>query len=247
MYSISFQDFIRQKNYPDFNLKAVFFDMDGVLINSMEQHAFSWKQTFDEFGISFTIEEGYMNEGRPGHQTIDEAYFKTFGRRTTEEERQAIYQVKSNNLKQLDPITAMPEAHELLKKVQKQGLAIYLVTGSAQPAVINNVHVFFPNIFKEENMLTALNVERGKPYPDPYLEAIKRSEVNPWEAIVIENAPLGVESSVAAGLYTIAVNTGPLDPKILHDKGAQMVLFDGMTELNDKWDDIYQSAVRTNY
>lgn len=246
MFSTSFQDFIKQKNYPDFNLKAVFFDMDGVLIDSMQQHALSWKKAFEKYNISFSLEEAYMNEGRPGHETIDEAYVKVYGRNSTEQEREILYKMKSEYLLGLDPIKPMPQAFELLQKVKEQGLAIYLVTGSGQPAIINNLYTFFPCIFKEKNMLTALNVKRGKPYPDPYLEAIKRSGVNPWEAIVIENAPLGVESAVAAGLFTIAINTGPLDPKILRDRGAQMVLFDGMSELYEKWDDIYHSAIKTN-
>lgn len=246
MFTTSFQDFIKQKNYPEFNLKAVFFDMDGVLIDSMDQHAIAWKKTFDEYNIPFTIEEVYMNEGRPGFNTIDQAYFRAFGKETTAEERETMYAVKSAHLDRLDPITAMPKAYDVLQKVKNQNLEIYLVTGSAQPSVINNLHTFFPGIFREENMLTALNVKKGKPSPEPYLQALKRSGVNPWEAIVIENAPLGVESSVAAGIFTIAVNTGPLDPKILRDKGAQMVLFDGVTELNDKWDDIYQSTIKMN-
>ncbi len=246
MFSTSFQDFIRQKNYPDFNLKAVFFDMDGVLIDSMEQHAIAWQRTFQEYNIPFPLEEVYMNEGRPADETINEAYLRAFGKDSTQQERELMYKIKSNHLLSLDPITPMPQAFELLQKVKEQGLAIYLVTGSAQPLVINNLFTFFPGIFKEENMLTALNVERGKPYPDPYLAAIKRSGLNPWEAVVIENAPLGVESAIAAGLFTIAINTGPLDPKILRDRGAQMVLFDGMSELYEKWDDIYHSAIKTN-
>lgn len=244
MFSNSFQDFIKQKDYPEFNLKAVFFDMDGVLIDSMDQHATAWKKTFEEYSIPFTMEEVYMNEGRPGHETIDNAYFRTFGKNSTQEERDEMYRVKSAHLERLDPITAMPQAYEVLKKIQEQGLMIYLVTGSGQPSIINSVHEFFPGIFKPENMLTALNVKKGKPSPEPYLEAIRRSGVNPWEAIVVENAPLGVESSIAAGIFTIAVNTGPLDPKNLRDKGAQMVFFDGVAELNEKWEDIYQSSIK---
>ena len=47
--------------------------------------------------------------------------------------------------------------------------------------------------------------------------------VNPWEAIVVENAPLGVEAGVAARIFTVAVNTGPLPDSVLREKGANLV------------------------
>jgi beta-phosphoglucomutase-like phosphatase (HAD superfamily) len=53
--------------------------------------------------------------------------------------------------------------------------------------------------------------------------------------VVVENAPLGVESATAAGIYTIAVNTGPLDDKVLTDSGAALV-FDSMKDLFDNWE-----------
>jgi beta-phosphoglucomutase-like phosphatase (HAD superfamily) len=59
-------------------------------------------------------------------------------------------------------------------------------------------------------MVTAFDVKKGKPDPEPYLIALGKSGVKPNEAFVVENAPLGVRSSVAAGLFTFAVNTGIL-------------------------------------
>ena len=52
---------------------------------------------------------------------------------------------------------------------------------------------------------------------------LKKANVNPDEAIVIENAPLGIESAVAAGIYTIAVNTGPLPDEVLRQAGANAI------------------------
>ena len=59
---------------------------------------------------------------------------------------------------------------------------------------------------------------------------LKKAGVNPWEAIVIENAPLGVEAGVAANIFTVAVNTGPLNDQILLDAGADL-LYPSMTAL----------------
>ena len=60
------------------------------------------------------------------------------------------------------------------------------------------------------------------------------------EAIVVENAPLGVRAGVAAGIFTVAVNTGPLPDKVLLDEGANY-LFHSMSDFSKNWKDFYQA------
>ena len=86
-------------------------------------------------------------------------------------------------------------------------------------------------------MVTAFDVKHGKPHPEPYLKALEKSKLKPWQVMVIENAPLGIESSTTAGLLTIGVNTGPLKSEVLSESGASMV-FAGMKELFEKWEEI---------
>ena len=77
-------------------------------------------------------------------------------------------------------------------------------------------------------------IGKGKPHPYPYLKGLEKAgNIRPEEAIVIENAPLGVKAAKAAGIFTVAVNTGPLDPQVLKDAGADIVL-GSMTELAEK-------------
>jgi beta-phosphoglucomutase-like phosphatase (HAD superfamily) len=64
------------------------------------------------------------------------------------------------------------------------------------------------------------DVTHGKPNPEPYLIALQKSGFSHHECLVIENAPLGIQSAKAAGLYTLAVNTGPLENQILLKAGA---------------------------
>ena len=79
-------------------------------------------------------------------------------------------------------------------------------------------------------MVTAYDVKYGKPHPEPYLMGLQKAGVAANEAIVIENAPMGVEAGVAAGIFTIAVNTGPLPDQVLLDRGANL-LFPNMATL----------------
>ena len=63
---------------------------------------------------------------------------------------------------------------------------------------------------------------------------LKKGNLSPSEAIVIENAPLGVRSSVAAGIFTIGINTGILHPEELKKEGANLV-FSSVKELIKYW------------
>lgn len=240
MFQSAIKKYLKQHNYSRFDLKAVFFDMDGVLLDSMGNHAVSWVKAMNDINIPFSETDAYMNEGRVGLATIQNAFIKYIGREATKQEQKEIYKLKSFYFESLGTINTMPYAYELLQQIKKQGIQIFLVTGSAQPSLIDSLHRHFPGIFQKERMVTAFDVKQGKPFPEPYLKALEKSDVHPWEAIVIENAPLGIQSSVAAGLFTIALNTGPLDTEILLKSGAHVMLEKGMTELYHHWDDFKQ-------
>ena len=205
-------------------LKAVLFDMDGVLYDSMPNHATAWSQAATRFGLTMTPQEAYLHEGRTGHGTINILAQRHWGRNATTEEMERIYAAKSALFNTCPEPQPMPGAAQLLQSIRSLGLTIVLVTGSAQHSLLTRLAHDFPGIFSAERMVTAFDVKHGKPHPEPYLMGLEKAGVSASEAIVIENAPLGVEAAHAAGIYTIAVNTGPLSPKVLLDAGADIVL-----------------------
>jgi HAD superfamily hydrolase (TIGR01509 family) len=218
------QNFIKQKNYPQFELKAVFFDMDGVLFNSMPFHAGAWVKAMKYFKLPFSLYDAYMNEGRTGDSTIDEMFLKKYGFTADSETKQKIYAKKSEFFNQYKTKPKpIPDVFELLKMLKNKGLQIFVVTGSAQVSLLDTLDEHFPNIFEKEKVITAFDVKIGKPNPEPYLMALQRAGVEPYEAAVIENAPLGVRSAVAAGILTVGVNTGILKPEEMLKEGAAVV------------------------
>lgn len=96
----------------------------------------------------------------------------------------------------------MPGADVLLEKIIAEGLRPVLVTGSGQKSLLESLNKDYPGVFAPEYMVTAFDVKYGKPHPEPYLIGMKKSHAKPWEAIVVENAPLGVEAGVASGAFT---------------------------------------------
>jgi beta-phosphoglucomutase-like phosphatase (HAD superfamily) len=122
--------------------------------------------------------------------------------------------------------------------MKADGLTIGVVTGSGQRPLIQRLLTDFSDFLDENHITTAYDVKKGKPAPDPYLAGLqKMGELNPWEALVVENAPLGVRAGAAARIFTIAVNTGPLPDSSLTEAGADL-LFTKMTDLKDRWQEI---------
>lgn len=207
-------------------LKAVLFDMDGVLYDSMPFHVSAWSEVSDRYRLDYKPEDFYLFEGRTGGSTLDELFLRTFGREATEEEKKRIYQEKVDLFNQSDTSRVMPGAPEVLEQAQALGLKSLLVTGSGQHSLIDKLNHDFPGCFKREEMVTAFDVRYGKPHPEPYLMGLLKAGVTAGEALVVENAPLGVRSAVAAGIFTIAVNTGPLADDILWKEGARLLFPD---------------------
>lgn len=237
--------YLHKQGQPVFAPKAVLFDMDGVLYDSMRFHARAWQEVAGLHGLNSTPEDFYLFEGRTGASTIDELYQRTFGRNATEEEKETIYREKSDRFSRYNDGEAMPGAREVLEEVRKAGLASLVVTGSGQRSLLDKLEHTYPGCFDPSKMITAFDVTYGKPHPEPYLMGLKKAGVAPNEAIVVENAPMGVKSASAAGIFTIAVNTGPLADEVLLDEGADL-LYPDMQSLAEDWPVILAAAACTS-
>ena len=229
-------------------LKAFLFDMDGVLFDSMKNHAEAWYQTMVEhYGFISDRIHFYLYEGSTGAQTIDAMFVEQRRRHATPEEIDRLYTEKSNCFTQLGPAEPMPGAREVLQKVGEKGLTRVLVTGSGQASLIERLQRTYPDVFDADHIVWGRDcpIGHGKPHPDPYLMGLKKAgNLDPSEAIVIENAPMGVQAGKAAGIFTVGVNTGPLDRSVLQDAGADIVL-DSMQELSDQLDEIIRMQARS--
>lgn len=214
--------------------------MDGVLFNSMPYHSAAWHETMQAHGLNLSHEEAYLHEGRTGAGTINIVCQRQFGRNATQEEIENIYREKSEVFNRYPEPEPMPGAWELLQKIKAAGLIPMVVTGSGQRSLLDRLEHNFPGMFHQELMVTAFDVKHGKPDPEPYLMALEKGGLKANEAVVIENAPLGVQAGVAAGIFTIAVNTGPLDDQILLDEGAN-ALFPSMQALCNGWESFIES------
>ena len=245
MYKQQILNYLNKRQASQLKLKAVLFDMDGVLFDSMPNHVKAWLEVMKGYNFDMSEEEVYMNEGRTGKGTINLISQRERGKDATDEEVQRIYDQKSEAFNKLPKAERMEGAYGLILRIKSEGVVPMVVTGSGQKSLLGKLDKHFPNTFKSDLMVTAFDVKHGKPNPEPYLMALKKGGYKPEEAIVIENAPLGVESAVAAGIFTIAVNTGPLADSVLLDAGADLV-FPSMQDIADNWDNIQTDILYCN-
>lgn len=206
--------------------KFVMFDMDGVLFDSMPYHVKAWRQTMLDFGVDVPETTFYMNEGRTGKSTTSEM----IGREASDEEWRGFYAHKSAIFDAFPEAPVMPGAAEVVRSIHDMGIPATIVTGSGQRKLLERIEREFPGQFRLDWMVTSADVSVGKPNPEPYLKGLAKAGVAAEDAVVIENAPLGVRAGHDAGCFVIAVNTGPLPDEVLLNEGAD-VLFHTMSEL----------------
>ena len=235
MYQLAIKKYLEEHGFEVLYPKVVLFDMDGVLYDSMPNHSIAWQESMAKCGITMTSDDAYATEGARGVDTIRQMVRLQQHRDISEEEAQKMYDLKSQLFHQLPEPPIMPGILSLMDKIQEGGIQIGVVTGSGQRPLFQRILRDFGAYVDEAHITTAYDVKRGKPNPDPYLTGLQKAgNLEPWQAVVIENAPLGVRAGHAAKIFTIAVNTGPLPDEELLGAGADLI-FPNMQELCDNW------------
>jgi len=183
------------------SIQAVIWDLDGVIIDSADEHRRSWHRLAQEEGLPFTDEQFWATFGQRNDTIIPllwgemspervreladrkEAYFREFIRETA---------------------APLPGAIELLSALKEAGYQQALASSTPMA----NIDLI-SEVLGLKRYLTALvsgeSVAHGKPAPDVFLKAASELEIEPRKCLVIEDAVAGVEAALAGGMYCIAV------------------------------------------
>ncbi len=185
--------------------------MDGVLYDSMPHHAIAWQQSMKKFGIHMTAADAYATEGARGIDTIRLFARQQLHEELTLQQAQEMYDEKTRIFHEMGDAPIFDGVLDLMQWLNDHHISVNVVTGSGQRPLIRRLLHDFGDFLDEDHITTAYDVDRGKPYPDPYLAGLRKAgNLKPSDAVVVENAPLGIRSGVAAGIYTVAINSGPL-------------------------------------
>jgi beta-phosphoglucomutase len=195
--------------------EAILFDMDGVLVDSMAYHLESWQEILGRFGIALADEFVYRYEGAMGLEVIA-GVFERQGLTFEADQLSAIYEGQNALFQEryLNRVSLYPRALPLLSDCRERGIRLGLVTSSR----LNLVE----RIWSAEQLLgfatvvTADQVTRFKPHPDPYLKALDNLGLAGNRCLVVENAPAGIQAAKAAGLDCYAI-ASTLNPEYLRE------------------------------
>ena len=182
-------------------IQAVIWDLDGVILDSAEEHRRAWHLLAEEEGIAFTDEDFWATFGKRNNDIIPHYWHVT-----SAEHLQALADRKEAHFRKFVRETAvfLPGAEELMRSLYEAGFAQALATST--PVV--NIKLI-DELLGLSRYLSALvsgeTVERGKPAPDIFLKAAQELGVPPNACVVIEDAVAGVQAAHAAGMRCISV------------------------------------------
>lgn len=185
--------------------KAVLFDMDGVIVDSMPYHFISWFEALKKYGITVSPFDIYEKEGEKSSSCV-KRFFKRDGIKCDEEKVREVLNLRNKIYKKYFKFFIFPDIEPALKKLKTQNIKTAIVTGSSKQKVIDMLPKKIIKMF--DTIVSSDMVKRGKPHPDSYLQAAKQLNLKPSECMVIENAPHGIKAAKAAKMFCVAITTG---------------------------------------
>ena len=187
-------------NTQDF-FDAVFFDMDGLMVDSEPEWFKSETEVTAKFGYDWSEEDQIACLGGPLSRVGKYMHDKCKGAQTPEYFTQTL--IDTQALKMRGNTPTMPGAFELVRELQLQGVKTGLVSASPRnivDAVLDNLgHDLFPF------SISSNDVERTKPNPDCYLRAAVMTDSDIRNCLVFEDSLTGMQAATSSGAYLIAV------------------------------------------
>jgi len=184
--------------------KAIIFDMDGVITDTMPYHYQAWKHVFERAGVAMNRLDVYQREGQTGINAVREI-FHEYGKSLSIKKAKEILAEKEELLKKIFKPKFIVGARQFLHKMHKQNFILALATGTARHEFDKILPDHLKNLFSV--IITGSDVKKGKPDPEPYKKVLKAIKIKAEDCVVIENAPLGIESAKSAGLRCLALET----------------------------------------
>jgi beta-phosphoglucomutase len=202
----SLRHLVQYVQVPSRPAQALFFDMDGVLVDSMPMHLQTWRQALAPLGVELMAQDLYPLEGVPTERTAQLLTARLLGEPCSEAEAHRLAERKRALFRRDAQPALLEGMGPLLHDLRGRGYRLGLVTGSAR-RVADDVlgPTGMAGLF--ETMVTGDEVAHGKPAPEPYQRAAERLGLPPQHCLVVENAPLGIQAARAAGMRCLALET----------------------------------------
>jgi beta-phosphoglucomutase len=186
------------------SFEAVFFDMDGVIVDSMPYHFISWSEAARKYNVHINPMVIFSMEGAK-YVDVLAPVFKKSNKSLTSEIINQIPKEREELLKKYFKRYIFEGISELIKSLKSTCTLVGIVTGSYYREVERILPKELLDLF--DTIVAGDSVEKGKPDPEPYFKAACNLKVEPNNCLVVENAPYGIKAAKAAGMTCFAVAT----------------------------------------
>ncbi len=186
--------------WPSVAPKAIIFDCDGTLTDSMPVHYVAWHRTMTRHGLFFPEERFYALGGMPSDRIISilsQEQSITVDAKQVAVEKENVFLSLINLLTPIEPVMQVASYYREL-------IPIAVASGGFREIILRQLdHLNCRDWFN--TIVTAEDTVRHKPAPDVFLEAARRLRVAPEDCLVYEDADLGVQAAQAANMQCIDV------------------------------------------
>ena len=184
--------------------KAILFDMDGVIVDSMPYHFLAWYEALRPYGVRVSCFEVYSREGERWDKSLSD-FLRMGGIKPTPAIMEEVFSLRQKLFGKYFKRFIFKGAEDFLLCLAHKGYRLGLVTGTPEAQVSGILPASVRKLF--DCVVTGDTVRHGKPHPEPYLKAARLMGLRVHECLVVENAPYGIESARAAGMFCIAITT----------------------------------------
>jgi len=209
-------------------IKAVIFDIDGTLVDSVDLHAQAWKEAFKQYGKDIPYQQVRHQIGKGGDQLMP----VFFSREELEEFGEELEEYRSKIFKRdyLPRVRAFPMVRDLFLKIKEDGKRLVLASSAKEEEL-----AAYKKIAHIEDLVegetSADDADKSKPHPDIFKAALDQlGDVTADEAVVIGDTPYDAEAARKLRLRTIGVRCGGFPDQELLDAGA-IAIYDGPEDL----------------
>ncbi len=195
-------------------IKAVIFDLDGVLVTTDELHFEAWKRLAEELGITdFTKDDNARQRGVSRMASLEVVLEKT-DRKFSEDEKLALAEKKNGmyvkSLESLDRSAALDGVFDFITYLRNNGIKIAVGSASKNtPVILEKTNL----ADKFDAVSCGLDTQKSKPDPEVFLIAANKLGIAPAECVVIEDSDAGIEAAKSGGMYAVAVGEAERNSK----------------------------------
>jgi beta-phosphoglucomutase len=199
------------------NIKAILFDLDGVVLSTDHYHYLAWKKLADELGISFTEADSERTRGVSRMESLEIVLEKYTGKPFTDEEKIAFATRKNDDyrvyLRQMTPADVADEVRDTLKELRLRGYRLAIGSSSRNARFIleqTEMTSYFDAI------ADGTDITKSKPDPEVFLKAAEFVDTAPANCAVVEDAFAGMEAAVGGGMLPVAIGSAVESPLAVH-------------------------------